>query len=76
MVRLTNNDRWFCIQLCRWFPSILQALSIIRPQTLVRWHRAGLCCYRRWKSPPQGGRPQIHTQLRVLIRRMSIETPL
>jgi hypothetical protein len=39
-VRLTNNDRWFFIQLYRWVPSILQVLTIIRPETLVRWHRA------------------------------------
>src|ERR1700720_82470 len=39
--RLTNNDRWFFIQLYRWFPSILQVVTIIRPETLVRWHRAG-----------------------------------
>ena len=38
-VRPTNNDRWFFIQLYRWFPSILQVLTIIRPETLVRWHR-------------------------------------
>jgi hypothetical protein len=35
-VRLTNNDRWFFIQLYRWVPSILKVLSIIRPETLVR----------------------------------------
>ena len=46
-VRLTNNDRWFFIQLYRWFPSILQVLTIIRPETLVRWHRAGFRCYWR-----------------------------
>ena len=40
-VRLTNHDRWFFIQLYRWFPSILKVLTIIRPETLVRWHRAG-----------------------------------
>ena len=40
-VRLTNNDRWFFIQLYRWFPSILTALTIIQPDTLVHWHRAG-----------------------------------
>src|SRR5437016_7574526 len=74
--RLTNNDRWFLIQLYRWFPSILQVLTIIRPETLVRWHRAGFRCYWRWKSRPQGGRPQIDTELRVLIRRMSVENPL
>jgi len=62
--------------LYRWFPSILQVLTIIRPETLVRWHRAGFCCYWRWKSRLRGGRPQISTELRVLIRRMSIENPL
>src|SRR5437588_2153119 len=60
-VRLTNNDRWFFIQLYRWFPSILQVLTIIRPETLVRWHRAGFRCYWRWKSRRRGGRPQIET---------------
>src|SRR4051794_20495486 len=75
-VRLTNNDRWFFIQLYRWFPSILQVLTIIRPETLVRWHRAGFRCYWRWKSRPQGGRAQIDTELRALIWRMSVENPL
>src|SRR6202790_1725260 len=75
-VRLRNNDRWFFIQLYRWFPSILKVLTIIRPETLVRWHRAGFLSYWRWKSRPQGGRPQIDTELRVLIRRMSVENPL
>src|SRR5450432_1265217 len=63
-VRLTNNDRWFFIQLYRWFPSILQVLTIIRPETLVRWHRAGFRRYWRWKSRRLGGRPQIETELR------------
>jgi hypothetical protein len=40
--RLTNSDRWFFVQLYRWFPSILQVFTIIRPETLVRWHRVGL----------------------------------
>src|SRR4051812_25048541 len=74
--RLTNNDRWFFIQLYRWFPSILQVLTIIRPETLVRWHRAGFRCYWRWRSRLRGGRPQIEADLRALIRRMSIENPL
>jgi hypothetical protein len=75
-VRLTNHDRLFLIQLYRWFPAILQVLTIIRPETLVRWHRAGFRCYWRWKSRPLGGRPQIETELHVLIRRMSVENPL
>src|SRR3979490_2487864 len=75
-LRLPNHDRWFFIQLYGWFPSILQVLTIIRPETLVRWHRAGFRCYWRWKSRPLGGRPQIETELRALIRRMSVENPL
>src|SRR5215475_3514255 len=75
-VRLTNNDRWFFIQLYRWFPSILKVLTSIRPETLVRWHRAGFRSYWRWKSRSRGGRPRIETDLRVLIRRMSVENPL
>src|SRR6476620_10555825 len=70
-VRLTNQDRWFFVQLYRWFPSILQVLAVIRPETLVRWHWAGFRCYWRWKSRRRGGRPQIETELRALIRRMS-----
>src|ERR1700730_2338232 len=63
-VRLTNHDRWFFDQLYRWFPSILQVLTIIGPETFVRWHRAGFRCYWRWKSCPSGRRPQIETELR------------
>src|SRR6201998_585377 len=75
-VRLTNHDRWFFIQVYRWFPSILKVLTIIRPETLVRWHRAGFHCYWHWKSRPPGGRPRIDTAPRGLIRRMSMENPL
>ncbi len=75
-VRVTNSDRWFFVQLYRLFPSILQVVTIIRPETLVRWHRAGFRCYWRWRSRSLGGRPQIETDLRALIRRMSLENPL
>jgi hypothetical protein len=70
-VQLANSDRWFFVQLYRWFPSILKVLTIIRPETLVRWHQAGFRSYWRWKSRSLGGRPQIETDLRALIRRMS-----
>ena len=75
-VRLTNGDRLFFIQLYRWFPSVLKAITIVRPETLVRWHRAGFRRYWRWKSRSLGGRPQIDTDLRALIRRMSVDNPL
>jgi transposase InsO family protein len=75
-VPLTNTDRWFLVQLYRWFPSVFQVFTIVQPDTIVRWHRAGFRFYWRWKSRPRGGRPQIEADLRALIPRMSIENPL
>src|SRR4030088_348512 len=75
-VRLTNGDRLFLIQLDRWVPSVLRAITIVRPETLVRWHRAGFRRYWRWKSRSLGGRPKIAAELRALIRRMSVDNPL
>src|SRR4030088_1370670 len=71
--RLTNTDRWFFVLLYRWFPSILKVVTIVQPETLVHWHRAGFRRYWRWKSRRRGGRPQIETELRALIRQMSTE---
>jgi hypothetical protein len=68
-VRLTNGDRLFLVMLYRWVPSILKAITIIRPETLVRWHRAGFRRYWRWKSRSLGGRSQVDADLRALIRR-------
>jgi hypothetical protein len=71
-VQITNSDRLFLIQLYRWFPSILKAMVVIRPETLVRWHRAGFRRYWRRRSRFVG----IDADLRALIRRMSIENVL
>jgi hypothetical protein len=54
--QLTNGDRLFFVLLYRLFPSILKAMTIIQPETVVRWHRAGFRCYWRWKSRNLGGR--------------------
>jgi len=75
-VRHTNGDRWFLVHVYRFFPSILQALTIIHPETVVRWHRAGFRGYWRWKSGSRGGRPRIDSDLRALIKKMSMENPL
>src|SRR5215467_10430677 len=75
-VRVTNYDRWALIVLYRWFPSILQVLTIIRPETLIHWHHSGFRCHWRWKSRSLGGRPPIEARLRALIRQMSMDNPL
>src|SRR5277367_3824250 len=72
----TNIDRWFLVQMYRWFPTVLKVVTIVQPETLVRWHRAGFRRYWRWKSRSRGGRPQIDLELRTLIRRMSRENLL
>src|SRR5882724_4023547 len=71
-VQFTNSDRLFFLQLYRWFPSIVKAMTTIRPETLVRWHHAGFRRDWRWKSQNLGGRPPIDARLRALIRGMSI----
>ena len=69
-------DRALFVWLYRYFPRILDAITIVRPETVVRWHRMGFAAYWRWKSRPLGGRPRIANEVRDLIRRMSFENPL
>src|ERR1035441_10457280 len=69
-------DRALFVWLYRRFPRILDAITIVRPETVVRWHRMGFAAYWRWKSRPLGGRPWIRKEVRDLIRRMSFENPL
>ncbi len=73
---LTNNDRWFLVQMYRWFPLILEVVTIVRPETLVHWHRVGFRRFWGWKSNSRGGRPRIEIELRALIRQMSTENQL
>jgi hypothetical protein len=51
-------------------------LKIVRPETVIRWHRAGFRAYWRWKSRPRGGRPKTPLEIRHLIREMSLANPL
>src|SRR2546425_10943372 len=71
-----NVDRLVFAGLYRLAPGVLDALKILKPQTVIRWHRAGLRAYWGWKSRPRGGRPKIATDIRQLIRDMSVANPL
>src|SRR5690242_19198058 len=55
---------------------MLQVVEIIRPETLIRWHRTGFRSYWRGKSRNRGGRPRIDSDLRALIGQVSLENPL
>jgi hypothetical protein len=70
------TDRLIFIGLYRLVPGILKALTIVEPETVVRWHRAGFRSYWRWKSQPRFGRPAVPAEIRRLIREMSIANPL
>jgi hypothetical protein len=58
-LRLRWADRALFIWLYRRCPHILDAITIIRPETIIRWHRKGFGALWRWKSRPLGGRPRI-----------------
>jgi len=72
----SNLDRLVFTGLYHLAPAVLDALKILQPETLVRWHRAGFRTYWRWKSRPRGGRPSTAAEIRQLIREMSIANPL
>jgi transposase InsO family protein len=70
-LRLTNADRLAFVWLYRLCPAVADAVTIVRPETLIRWHRRGFRAFWRWKSRPRGGRPVIPEEIRDLIREMS-----
>ena len=72
----SNVDRLVFAGLHRVAPGVLDALKILKPQTVIRWHRAGFRAYWRWKSRPVGGRPKTPADTRHLIRDMSVANPL
>ncbi len=75
-VRTTSVDRLRFVWLYRLWPMSIQAVMIVQPKTLIRWHRVGFRWYWRWKSRPRGGRPKVSAEIRQLVRRMSWENPL
>ncbi len=75
-VRPNAFDRAIFVCLYRYFPDIGNAVAIIRPETVIRWHRMGFRAWWRWKSRNPGGRPKIDRELRDLVRRMCEENPL
>ena len=73
--RLGRLDRLFWIALRELWSRWTEVLVIVRPETVVGWHRAGFRLYWRWRSRPRGGRPKITDEIRGLIRRLAAENP-
>ena len=72
----SNFDRLIFASLYRISPTIVNALVIIKPETVIRWHRAGFRLLWRWKSRRRGGRPKVPLEIRRLIRDISLADPL
>ncbi|MFY9989959.1 MAG: hypothetical protein WAL40_02815, partial [Rhodoplanes sp.] len=68
-------DQVIFVGLYRPFPDLRDALAVVRPETVIRWHRAGFRAYWRWRSRPRRGRPTVPLEIRQLIREMSLANP-
>jgi putative transposase len=70
---LTSLDRLFCTTLWRVWPRWSDVLVLVKPKTVIGWHRAGFRLYWRWRSRPRGGRPKIEAEIRHLIQTMAMD---
>ena len=73
--QLSSFDRLLWVWLYRIWPQIIDTMVLVKPATVVQWHREGGRSYWRWRSR-RPGRPKIGTEVRALIRRMSKDNPL
>ena len=73
--KLTRADRAFWVALSRLWPEWQNALVLVKPETVIGWHRKGFKLYWTWRSRNRGGRPRIDAEIRTLIRRMARENP-
>ncbi len=74
-VAFSNFDRLIFVCLYRIAPRVVDALTIVEPETVIRWHRAGFRLFWRWKSRVRSGRPKVPLEIRQLIRDMSLANP-
>lgn len=74
--RVRNIDRLLLVWMVWLWPNLLGVVQVVKPETVLRWHRAGFRAFWRWKSRNKAGRPKVDRGLRDLIQRMSRENPL
>ena len=71
-----RSDRLVWVGLCRAWSEWKTALVVLRPATVIAWHRRGFAWYWTWRLRPSGGRPRVTGDLRRLIREMADANPL
>lgn len=74
-LRLNCADRVFWVWLSRVWTEWRSALIIVKPETVIAWHRQGFRLYWKWKSRHPAGRPSVSSEVRNLIRKMSLANP-
>jgi transposase InsO family protein len=72
--RLFAIDRLLWVWLYRLWPCCLEVMVLVKPATVIQWHRQGFRRYWRWRS--RSGRPSVDREVRKLIRQMSTANPL
>jgi transposase InsO family protein len=75
-LRLHGSDRALLVWMTWIWPTLLDVSQVVKPETILRWHRSGFKAFWRWKSRNRAGRPKVDRELRDLIRRMGRENPL
>jgi transposase InsO family protein len=75
-LRLRSSDRFLFALLYRLWPGVLASVVVVKPETVVRWHRSGFKAFWRWKSRGRPGRPRVPEEIRDLIREVSLANPL
>src|SRR5579864_8731813 len=74
-VRLAKTDRWLWVVLSRIWTGWRTALVVVKPETVIAWHRQGFGLWWTWKSRRRFGRPTVPAEVRTLIRTMSQANP-
>ena len=72
--KLTSMDRLLWVWLYRVWPRCLEVMVLVKPATVVQWHRRGFRLYWRWRS--RSGRPSVDRGVRDLIQQMNKANPL
>src|SRR5215471_2490474 len=75
-LRLAKADRWLWAWLSRLWDGWRTAVVIVKPETVIAWHRQGFRLFWTWNSRPRHGRPPVAPETRALIRTMSEQNPL
>lgn len=68
-LRLHDSDRALLVWITRIWPNLLDLSQVVKPETILRWHRFGFKAFWRWKSRHRAGRPKIDRDLHDLIQR-------